>query len=84
MYIQYIYGIPYTILYAITNLVSKSIRYICSPTSTDPLRLLKNRQSPKASKYSTLVQSQGGEFSPIVIGTSGSITIILQQRKYFK
>ena len=32
------------------------------------------RESHKIKKYSTLVQSQGGEFSPLVTGTSGSTT----------
>jgi hypothetical protein len=59
---------------AITNPVSKSIVYSNDPLSVDPLRLLKKRELQKTNKYSTLVQSQGGEFSPLVIGTSGSIT----------
>ena len=59
---------------AITNPVSKSIVYSNDPVSVDPLRLLKKRELQKTNKYSTLVQSQGGEFSPLVIGTSGNIT----------
>ena len=36
-------------------------------------RLLKSREVQKIKKYSPLAQSQGGELSPLVVGTSGYI-----------
>ena len=55
-------------------IVSKSIVNSNNPVSVDPLRILKQRELQKASKYSTLVQSQGGELSPLVTGANGNIT----------
>ena len=59
VYVWYIYT-----MYDITS----------SPTFIDPQRLLKKRESQKATKYSSLAQSQGGELSPLVTGTSGYTT----------
>ena len=36
--------------------------------------LLKKREIQKSTKYQALVESQGGDFSPLVIGASGYIT----------
>ena len=60
---------------ATTNPVSHSHHYCSTPTSLDPERLLKKRETQKASECRTLAESQGGEFDPLVIGTHGSITI---------
>ena len=59
---------------AITNPVSDSIQYSATPISLDPERLLKKREQQKIQKYRRLVESKGGTFEPLVIGTSGNIT----------
>ena len=59
---------------AITNLVSNSLLYSLTPSSLDYQRLLKKREAQKVPKYRDLAQQKGGEFEPLVIGTSGAIT----------
>ncbi len=59
---------------AITNPVSDSIQYSATPISLDPERLLKKREIQKIQKYRRLVESNGGSFEPLVIGTSGIVT----------
>jgi len=59
---------------AITNPVSDSIQYLATPISLDPERLLKKREIQKIQKYRRLVESNGGSFEPLVIGTSGIVT----------
>ena len=54
--------------------VSQSTPYSPTPTSIDPERLLKKRESKKTTEYRSLAQSQGGDFSPLVTGTSGYTT----------
>ena len=55
-------------------MVSHFYQYLSTPSSLDSQRLLKKREAQKVSKYGDLVQSKGGSFEPIVIGSSGSIT----------
>ena len=50
-----------------------------SSISLSPERLLKKREIQKITKYTPLVESQGGEFSPLVIGTSGYITALAKK-----
>ena len=65
----------YTYSYAITNpAVSQSRPYSASPVSLHPERLLKNCEVQKSNKYQALAESKGGDFSPLVVGTSGYIT----------
>jgi len=59
---------------AITNPVSPTQSYIQTPSALDPERLLKKREIQKINKYRPFVVSKGGEFDPLVIGTSGNIT----------
>ena len=58
---------------AVASSVSQSTQYSPSPSSLSPERPLKERETQKATKYSTLVESQGGDFSPLVTGTSGYV-----------
>ena len=58
----------------VTSPVSHSYQYSSTPSSLDHQRLLKKRESQKTSKYRTLAHSQGGDFEPLAVGTSGSIT----------
>ena len=67
---------------AVTSPASDAHQYSSTPSSLDPQRLLKKRESQKVSKYRAVAQSKGGELEPLVTGTSGSVTH--QQNTYFK
>ncbi len=54
--------------------MSDSIQYSATPISLDPQRLLKKRAIQKIQKYRRLVESKGGSFEPLIIGTAGNTT----------
>ena len=54
--------------------MSPSYHYCSTPTSLDPERLLKKRETQKISKYRSLVESRRGELDPLVTGAHGNTT----------